>query len=238
MQPLFVDCHSHVVATGDDGAQNRHDSEVLCSSAAKHGTRVLFATPHVWPHLPLTRTREGEIEREFASLCSSAPLELHLGWELTPTEALLREDPRRYVLRGTDCVLLEVLFTGELDIVVALAERVEAHGLRPVIAHPERARVVLEEPALARELAASGWSLQVNATSITGWEGPEIEALAWRLLEDDLVSVVASDGHRPSRPPHLDAAYELVRARLGEERALPLFDGTALGLSRSARRAA
>jgi protein-tyrosine phosphatase len=238
MQPPFVDCHSHVVASGDDGAQTRDDGEILCASAAAHGTRLLFATPHVWPHLPLTTAREEEIERAFASLRRSAPLELRLGWELTPTEALLREDPRRYVLRGTDCVLLEVLFTGELDVVVAFAERVEAHGLRPVIAHPERARVVLEEPNLAHELAARGWSLQINATSITGWEGPEIEALAWHLVDNGLAAIVASDGHRPARPPHLDAAYELVRARLGAERTLPLFDGTALDLAASARRAA
>jgi protein-tyrosine phosphatase len=199
---------------------------------------VLFATPHVWPELPLTRVREEEIEHAFAAVRVAVPLELRLGWELTPTAALLREDPRRYVLRGTDRVLMEALFDGELDVVVSLAEHVEAHGLRPVIAHPERARVVLEQPALARELASRGWALQVNATSITGWHGPEIEDLAWRLLDDGLASLVASDGHRPERPPHLDAAYRLVASRFGEERALPLFDGSGLGLAAAQRRAA
>ena len=40
-----------------------------------------------------------------------------------------------------------------------------------------------------------------------------------------------SDGHRLTRPATIDEAYELVSARVGEEAALPLFDGSALGLS-------
>jgi hypothetical protein len=39
---------------------------------------------------------------------------------------------------------------------------------------------------------------------------------------------MGSDGHRDSRPPFLDDAYELVRERVGEERALDLFGGAAL----------
>jgi hypothetical protein len=38
-----------------------------------------------------------------------------------------------------------------------------------------------------------------------------------------------------SRPARLDGAHELVRARVGEEAALPLFDGSVLGISRPLR---
>jgi len=34
----FVDCHSHVVPSGDDGAATIQDGLALCHSAAKHGT--------------------------------------------------------------------------------------------------------------------------------------------------------------------------------------------------------
>ena len=67
-----------------------------------------------------------------------AGLELRLGFELTPTRALLKEDPHRFVLEGTDCVLMEVPFVGHANDLFALAEHTEAAGLRPVIAHPER----------------------------------------------------------------------------------------------------
>ena len=237
----FVDCHSHVVPSGDDGAATIADGVALCRGAAAHGTSILFATPHIWPHLTLTAEREAEIREAFARIRPQAGLELRLGFELTPTRALLDDDPHRYVLEGTDCVLMEVPFTGPADIVFALAEHTEAAGLRPVIAHPERTEAVLADPRLVRDLAERGWELQVNATSLLGRHGIEPEELGWQLIEDGLAGIVASDGHRTTRAPQLDEAYKLAERRLGE-RALALFDGTGLGLdatrSRTASRAA
>ena len=237
----FVDCHSHVVPSGDDGAAAVDDGVALCRSAARHGTVVLFATPHVWPHLPLTAERELEVRTAFDAVRRNAGLELRLGWELTPTRALLREEPQRYVLEGTDRVLLEVPFTGRADLVFALAEHIEAAGLRPVIAHPERTEAVLDDTFLAEELFGRGWTLQVNASSLLGMHGVEPEDVAWSLVERGLAAVVASDGHRATRPAHVHAAYSLAHRRIGE-RALALFDGSALGVdatqSRTASRAA
>ena len=235
----FVDCHSHVVPSGDDGAATVQDGLALCRSAAQHGTAVLFATPHVWPYFTLSAEREAEIRSAFERMRPHAGLELRLGFELTPARALLDEDPRRYVLEGTDCVLMEVPFTGPPDVLYALAEHVESAGLRPVIAHPERTEAVLGDPAIATDLAAEGWMLQVNATSLIGRHGPEPEELGWSLLEQGHGRLVASDGHRLTRPAHLDEAYSLAKERLGE-RAASLFDGSALGVtpSRTASRAA
>jgi protein-tyrosine phosphatase len=236
---VFVDCHSHVVPSGDDGASTVEDGLALCGSAAQHGTTVLFATPHVWPHFALTDDREQDVRKAFEQMRRHAPLDLRLGFELTPSRALLSESPERYVLEGTDRVLMEVPFTGGADLLFALAAHVESAGLRPVVAHPERTEAVLDDPGVADELAARGWAVQVNATSLTGRHGPEIEELGWLFVETGVATVVASDGHRPTRPAHLDEAYRLARDRIGE-RAVSLFDGSALGVtpSRTASRAA
>jgi protein-tyrosine phosphatase len=228
--PAFVDCHSHVVPSGDDGADSVEDGLELCDLAADAGTAILFATPHVWPHLTLTPERELEVRRSFERLRSLATLDLRLGFELTPAPPLLREDPARYVLEGTRHILMEVPFAGPAGELLALAQHVEDAGLVPLIAHPERTEAVRERPELAHELA-DRWPLQVNSTSILGRHGPESEELAWRLIEAGDVAVVASDGHRLTRPARIDDAYELVAVRVGEEEALPLFEGAALGLS-------
>jgi len=231
MEPLFVDIHSHAVPSGDDGAQSAAEGIALCRDAAAHGTRVLFATPHVFAHLPLTEERERAVRAARDAIRGQTQLELRLGFELTPDRALLREDPARYRLEGTDFVLMEVPFHGPAELLWALAEHVEQAGFEPVIAHPERTECVLSRPELARELADRGWRLQVNATSLLGRHGPEIGELGRRFVEDGTATLVASDGHRATRPARLDEAYELVKARVGEERALPLFDGSALGLA-------
>jgi protein-tyrosine phosphatase len=227
---MFVDVHSHVVPSGDDGAQSLEEGLGLCRSAAQDGTTVLFATPHVWPMLPLPPEREEEVRAKHAEMAVAATsfgLDLRLGFELTPAPTLLDEDPNRFRLGDLPAVLMEVPFHGSLSLAERLAEHIEEGGLVPVIAHPERSEAVLDDRSLAAAMAERGWLLQVNATSLVGYHGAEIEANAWRLLDDGLASLVASDGHRRARPPHLGEAFRAVQARLGEG-ADALFDGRAL----------
>lgn len=231
--PPFVDCHSHVVPSGDDGAGTVEDGVGLCRAAAGHGTGILFATPHVWPHLTLTPEREEKVREAFVRVRERAALELRLGFELTPTRVLLGEDPARYALEGTRAVLMEAPFHGEIDVLFELAEHTEGAGFTPVIAHPERAEAIQSEPALAWELAARGWPLQVNATSLLGEHFEEDEELGWALVEAGRASIVASDGHRTVRPPQLDRAFAAVAERIPWERAVALFDGSVLGLARA-----
>jgi protein-tyrosine phosphatase len=232
----FVDVHSHVVPSGDDGVCSIVEGLELCRSAAERGTSVLFATPHVLPYLMLTGEREAAIRAAYEAMRPEAGLELRLGFELTPDPRLLDEDPARYELGGTGCVLMEVPFTGPADLFIRVAEHIEDEGFQVVVAHPERTESVLADPGLAGELAARSWLLQVNATSLIGRHGTEIEELGWRLLEEGTAAIVASDGHRATRPPYLDEAYAAAVDLLGES-AEALFDGSALGLKSAAAEA-
>jgi protein-tyrosine phosphatase len=229
--PRFVDIHSHIVPSGDDGVQSVSEGLALGNDAFRHGTRLLYATPHVSPALALTPKRERRIRRSFREMHDRLPLELRLGFELTPMPSLLDDDPWRYALAETEHVLVEIPFTGSPDVFLEVGEWIERADLTPVVAHPERTDAVLGDPGLADRLAERGWVLQVNATSLLGRHGPEIEREGWRLVDERIAGLVASDGHRAARPMLLDGAYELARARVGEARALRLFDGTALGLA-------
>jgi protein-tyrosine phosphatase len=230
----FVDCHSHVTPSGDDGVASVEEGAILCREAGRRGTAILFATPHVWPHLPLTSERERQVRERFAELRRRVDLDLRLGFELTPTRALVGQDLGRYVLDGTRCVLIEVPFAGPADLLWTLADQAERQGLRPVIAHPERTEAVIGDESVADALGER-FLLQVNATSLLGRHGPTPAAIGWRLLEEGRAGLVASDGHRLARPPYLDEAYELAAARLGPERAIGFFDGSPLGLTSAAR---
>jgi tyrosine-protein phosphatase YwqE len=70
--------------------------------------------------------------------------------------------------------------------------------------------------------------LCLNGPSLTGDHGADEERTAWRLLEDGVISLVASDAHSRSRPPTLDASYAVVESRYGRDTAMPLFDGTCI----------
>ncbi len=232
----FVDVHSHVVPSGDDGAASVEEGLELCREAVWHGTGVLYATPHVWPHRPLTREREDEIRSAHRGMAGEARrlgLDLRLGFELTPSPALLDDDLRRYRLGDLPAVLMELPFAGPLGLAERLAEEIAAAGLTPVLAHPERAEALSDDPERARDYAERGWLLQVNATSLLGYHGPDPEETAWFLVEDGLAHAVGSDGHRAARPPFLDSAYALVRGRIGEDEADRLFGGSTLARTAS-----
>jgi protein-tyrosine phosphatase len=220
-----------MVPSGDDGVRSEEEGLELCAEAAARGTSVLFATPHVWPHFELSEEREAAVRAAHARMAPRAAgvgLDLRLGWELTPAPSLLDQDLRRYALGDLPAALMELPFDGPLGLAERLADELEAAGLTPVIAHPERADAIQDAPWIAREYAERGWLLQLNATSLLGVHGRHSEATAWELLEQGAASLMGSDGHRRTRPPFLDAAYERARARVGEDRAGALFGGEAL----------
>lgn len=235
----YWDVHSHMVPSGDDGVGTVEEGIALCRDAAVRGTSVLFATPHVWPQLPLTDGREEEIRQAYEEMvpaAAEAGLDLRLGFELTPAPALLEEDLTRYTLGDLPAVLMELPFAGPLELSEHVAEDIEAALLTPVVAHPERAEGVIADPERAAGYSERGWLLQVNASSLLGYHGEDPFETGWLLVERGVVDLVASDGHRTARPPFLDEAHEAVRRRIGE-RGDALFDGTAVSRLSAVREA-
>ena len=231
----FVDLHTHMIPSGDDGAATLDEAFELCREAAIRGTRAIYGTPHVNDDLPLTREREREVRRGAKKLCVDlAPhgVEVRVGFELHPTRALRGEDPTRYRLEGLAAVLVECPLYEfsrlSLDDAVLLANHVESCGLLPILAHPERSNEIAADPRRAEILSSRGWLLQVTAASLIGAYGPVVEAGAWQLLEAGYARVVSSDGHGRRRPPFLDNAFDVAVARLGPELAQPLFSAQAV----------
>jgi protein-tyrosine phosphatase len=229
---MYVDVHSHVVPSGDDGAATIEEGLALCRDAADHGTRVLYGTPHVWPLDGLAPDRELAVRRAHAVMADRAAgfgLELRLGFELTPAPSLLSEPLGRYVLEGLEmpALLVEFPFTGDLELLARVCDRADGEGFGLVLAHPERSEAVLADPSSAKSYAERGWTLQVNGSSLLGRHGPRSEDVGWTFIDHGIATVVASDGHRATRPPQLDTVYTLARERIGGS-ADRLFDGSGL----------
>jgi len=235
----IVAVHSHLVPSGDDGARTIDDGVELCRRAALHGTRVLYATPHVharWGQYPLTPERLARYTETFPVMraaCATFGLELRRGFELYPGALPASADIRDYGLGPSGTVLIEFpgFWTREPDPLQAVwdeAERAERAGLTPVLAHPERCGAIVDDPERIADFTDRGWLLALNSLSLDGRHEPNTRETAWQLLEDGYGDLVASDAHRESRPPELDWAHELVAVRLGKKRARGLFDGSAL----------
>lgn len=231
----FVDIHSHLVPSGDDGVTSIEAGLELLAEAADRGTSVVYATPHVWPIDGLSDAREDAVRSAHADMVSPAAelgIRLELGSEVTPAWARLAEDPMRYRLGDADAVLIDTPFRGDLELTLMLGQHVEAAGLVPILAHPERSEGVSCSPATLEDMCERGWLVQVNSSSLLGSHGSEASKLAWAWLDAGTADFVGSDGHRASRPPFLDGAYAEAHARLGAS-VDRLFDGSALASTSS-----
>jgi protein-tyrosine phosphatase len=234
----FVDVHSHAVPSGDDGARSTEEAVELCGLALAGGTRVLYATPHAhaaWDRYPLTLERERFFEEAFpvvSRVVSGWGVDLRRGFEVFPT-VLCERDPHEFLLEGTRAVLLEfpgswLAVENDSSLVLEAAERLLAVELVPVIAHPERSLGLGVDFGIARALVEQGCLLCPNGDSALGDNGPVAEQAFWRLLDEGLVALVASDGHSRQRPPRLDHAHRVLVERYGEASIEVLFDGSAM----------
>ena len=113
-------------------------------------------------------------------------------------------------------------------LVLEAADRLLAVDLVPVIAHPERSLGLQADFGIARALVERGCLLCPNGDSALAANGPLAEQAFWRLVDEGLVALVASDGHRRQRPPRLDRAHRLLVERYGQASAQVLFDGSAI----------
>lgn len=234
----FVDLHTHVVPSGDDGAQSIEEGLELCRQMHEDGTAVIYATPHAHPpdfwH-PITEERAASVRANYAEMKPRAAelgVELRLGWELSATGAIVGE-LEDYALEATRKVLLEVpgpWFGWEDEVAVTLdqAATIRAAGLDVILAHPERSLGIQRNPERLVDIVEEGVQICFNADSFVGGHGEGCERCGWRLLELGIGDFVASDGHRAARPSRLHEAVDAIAARYGRERAEALACGSAL----------
>lgn len=239
----YVDMHSHVVFGVDDGAQSLAHAVELVTAARDAGTRLLVATPHVVPPYldwNASERRLALIRRNFALLREHAPagIELRLGFEVTARPARLRsdDDPSRFRIEGTELVLMDGPQAGPWygdSTMERLIRRIRAEGLTPILAHPERRAAWRREPpdpGFAERMKRAGALLQVDATGLTGADGPGTDAEARRLLAEGLIDLIGSDGHGRVSEVRVDVARAMAAEVVGEAAAGRLVDGSALGL--------
>jgi protein-tyrosine phosphatase len=212
----IVDLHSHLVPGVDDGTTTVAESLAALAGLYREGVKTVVTTPHLLvPHLGSEAAidRELELHRRAFDELSAAHAErddlpsIALGQEiLAPDAAAARRVVRRgdVGLAGGRFLLVEFGFdlVGNHNDVIL---EVHAAGRQIVIAHPERYRYLEgHDPLeLIRSWQELGALLQVNVGSLTGHynrSSPGSERLAWQMIEQGLVDLLATDHHGPRRP--------------------------------------
>ena len=223
----MIDIHAHILPATDDGARTFAESLAMLAMAAADGTTDLILTPHADLRYVFDAARAAA-DRRLLQAAAPQP-RLHAGCELLITPENIERaiaEPSAYTLAGSSYLLVEVPECVSLRIVLDALARLQARGIRPIVAHPERSLDFRDLVRTASVLVRQGCYLQLTARSILGGFGPETERAAERLLETGLAHFVAGDAHgKEHRRPLLRGARERVAHWIGQENADLLFVG-------------
>ncbi len=232
----MVDIHTHVIPGLDDGAPDIETALGMLEIAASEGIKHLIATPHY-----ISGERENslsEVRSRYEELLEAAgskglDITIYLGSEvfLTPELPDLVRDGRVSSLGGSSYILIEFPMASIPVYARDVIFRLRLMDYVPVIAHPERNRLMARDPNLLYDFLEQGALSQVNSTSITGVYGRTVKEAALTILRHDMAHFVASDAHTcGGRAPRLRGAREVLLKELGRERTDALFEYNGLAV--------
>ena len=238
----MIDLHNHLLPGIDDGAPDLDTALQLARIAVQDGITHLVCTPHIHPgRYDNDRTSIHTAHQQFVRGLDQAGIELRVSWaaevrfgmELMISQA---EGNLPFLGRWQDKKVLLLEFPhGEIPFG---AERLTGWLLQrnviPMIAHPERNKGIMRTPSKLKPFIEQGCLLQVTASSVAGHFGEVAQDLAHTLLEQRLVTILASDAHNlQHRPPHLREGMEHAARIVGDTQAERLVKDTPWQIAQS-----
>jgi protein-tyrosine phosphatase len=216
----MVDIHCHILPEVDDGPKTWKVAVQMLEMAARDGIRHIVATPHSNGDFSYSRSSHAESLKRLKQR-STVPIELSLGcdfhFSFENIESALR-DASQFCIGSTPYLLVEFSSFGIPPNAKATLLRFLDKGIVPIITHPERNPRLVQNLVMVRSLVELGCLVQITANSITGYWGEAARNSCFRLIDESLVHVVATDAHNlKSRPPILSTARDAIRTRYSEE---------------------
>lgn len=217
----MLDLHSHILPGVDDGPSTMEESLEMARLAYEDGTRTIVATPHnrdvnERSSISAVRALVDRLKQEIQA--QSIPLKVLLGME-NHIEMDTPEQVDRGLaipIEGTHYILIELPFEFYPFYGEEVLFKLQLKGLRPIVVHPERNMAIQDNPQILANLVQKGALAQITAGSITGTLGREPQKVSMELLQQNLVHIIASDGHtargirKPLLSPGVAAAARVV----------------------------
>ncbi|KUJ82428.1 capsular biosynthesis protein [Microbulbifer flavimaris] len=227
----MIDLHCHLLPGIDDGARDLEQALLLARMAVDDGITHCVATPHIHPGRwdnTLASITETFVAFKAKLAEEGIPLQLGMAAEIRLSDEILAmvasgQVPFLGKWEGDRVLLLELPHSHIPPGTEQLIRWLLKQNIRPMIAHPERNKDILRDFNKVLPLARLGCLFQVTAGAVAGDFGQGPEQRAEELLQEDLVTILATDAHHEvRRPPVLDKGRRAAEAIVGESRAWDL----------------
>lgn len=222
----MIDLRCHILDGAPCGPDSFAESIEMCHAAIADGVRTVVVTPR-WeagsdePPIPFDECRR-KMERMEGE--TGGIINFRLGFALQFSPDL----PRLVERYGSDLAL-----AGKRHLLVSLPSleipaevddvwaAVRASGFSVVLAHPECNAVLRREPAQLGRWISGGMTLQVDAASVAGIHGREVQRFALECLRQYQRNAVVASNMRPGtgQKSSLANARKEVAGKMGSRQA-------------------
>src|SRR5262249_3717104 len=185
----MVDLHCHILPGIDDGARTIDESIAMAESAIADGITHVVATPHssaeYFFDFPTVRSLRDQLQSKIGDRLKLATgCDFHVDPENLES---LRKDASIYCINQRDYLLVEF---NEISIPPGMDQtlhEIQLGGLRPVVTHPERNRVLRAHPDRLKKWVRQGCFVQVTGGALTGSFGSTPQKVALRWIREGLI---------------------------------------------------
>lgn len=201
----MIDLHCHILPGMDDGSDSFEESADMVKTALLNKIEAIIATPHFLNYNDIEGfvfSRDTKLEKlnemnvkNGCKVVVGAGAEVYLDNRVFAAGDMddLTINRSRYMM----CEFSLRRFNPEHA--VQYAEEILDRGYVPIIAHPERYITFLEFPDTVNELCSLGCRFQVNASSLAGRGGVQMQEFAKELILRNFADFIATDAHSSTK---------------------------------------
>ena len=219
----LVEMHSHIIPGIDDGSRNVEMSLKMIERLKEQGAKKIVLTPHYYSDTisldDFLRNRDAAFNELLRELPSGYP-ELIPAAEVYISQYLFNNPSIKDLCIGSsNYVLIEHPFSAKFDDkdYDRLMNLYCDYKVKPVLAHIERYRALMEDKYKLGDFIEMGCIPQVNVSSFA--DSPRrIKKKLFKLLSNGQIMLLGSDCHNlESRPPEYEEGVKAIIDECGQQ---------------------
>ncbi|WP_062051730.1 tyrosine-protein phosphatase [Bacillus sp. JCM 19034] len=197
----MIDIHCHIIPGVDDGPKTVAEAMAMAQQAEREGITAIVATPH---HKHPSFMNDGQAVLKAVQELNASLKEYEISLNVLPAQEIrLFGEMNEQLQTGellsygghNQYILVEFPSNQIPRYTKQLFYDLRMQDYTPIIAHPERNKVLMEQPDMLYEFVKNGALTQVTTSSITGHFGKKIKKFSEQLIEANLTHFIASDAH-------------------------------------------
>ena len=219
----LIEMHSHILPGIDDGAKDVQTSLKMIERLKEQGAETIVLTSHFYSDTMSLEDFLAKRDNAMAELTAALPdgsPRLISAAEVYISDYLFNYDSLdKLKIGNSDYVLIEHPFSSEFSQkdYNRLSNLYCDYGVKPILAHIERYKALMDNPKKIDGLLDLGCLTQVNISSFLD-EHHSTKKKLFKLLKAGRISLLGSDCHNmTSRPPEYANGISAITKKCGDE---------------------